>query len=87
MTEVQKRLTGFQIYYRNPGHWDINTYRGREFRIRGGDTYNSNVVVFDERLESKKSNSREFKNVVTALCWCCDELRNEIETGYAGLPS
>jgi hypothetical protein len=83
-----RRLTGFSVYYRNPGHWDVNTFRGREFRIRGEG---KSVMVSDERDASRSDPEargwKYFKSVETALSWCADELRNEIETVWNGQPS
>lgn len=70
-------VRGFDIGWRNPGHWDIVTDEGRVFAIRGepGD-----VVVRDERRDGFTRVVRpplHFKSVSIAMAWCADELMAE----------
>ena len=60
----------FSFTYRNPGHWDIASDEGR-LKIRGvpGD-----VTVMDERKGRFDSPVRQFRTVLAAMTWCCDEL-------------
>lgn len=60
------------VIYRNPGHWDVCTAAGRDFRIRGEAP---NVIVYDERPADErpnKPNTMTFATVGTAFSWIAD---------------
>ena len=65
---------GFDVIYRNPGHWDIVDGK-RLFCIRGeGDA----VWISDERL-NQPTPVLNFRSVQTAMAWICDELMSDIK--------
>jgi len=66
-------MKGFQVTYRNFGHWDIYHDGGRAFRIRGGP---GKYSAMDER--SKPYPMTEFKTVSACMVFIADELMFEL---------
>jgi len=64
----------FTVIWRNPGHWDIGTLKGRAFAIRGGP---GKYYIRDERPDKNRSEMREFKTVEACMAYICDELMFE----------
>lgn len=71
-------MDGFSVSYRNPGHWDVHTYKGRAFTIRGEP---GGVVVRDQREFPLQLSPHNFKTVGAAMNWIADELMHEEVTG------
>lgn len=68
-------LQGFSVSRRNYGHWDINGFDRRLFRIRGGP---SKYVVIDERDDAVRKDVLTFKTVGACMGYICDELMFEL---------
>ena len=67
-------MKGFQVVYRNYGHWDIWQDQGRIYRIRGGP---GKYEVLPER--SKESEPVvNFKTVQMCMSYICDNLMFEL---------
>jgi len=73
-------ISGFSVYRRNYGHWDISSpEHGRLFRLRGGP---GQWDVVDER-QGKGQNSKmppPFKDQSAAIAYICAELMHELLT-------
>lgn len=70
-------MSGFDVNYRNPGHWDVTDNHKRLFRIRGAAP---DVLVLDERPPAPPyPPSMTFKSVGMAMAWIADELMDETE--------
>lgn len=70
-----KKMEGFSVIYRNPGHWDIYTEEtGRAFCIRGTK---GNYFVRDERPGRFGSIAVPFKTVTSCMSYIGDELMCE----------
>lgn len=66
-------MEGFNVAYRNYGHWDIWNNAGRIFRIRGGP---GKYSVLDERGQDLPV--KEFNTVLACMNYICDELMYEL---------
>lgn len=64
-------MNGFEVVYRNYGHWDIYLSGYRIYRIRGAP---GNYEVWSEEGNSIKV----FKSVLAAMNYVCDELMYEL---------
>lgn len=66
-------MSGFSVYCRNPGHWDITNSEGRLFRIRGGP---GKYLAMDER--EKPYPVTEFKTITACMAFITDTLMFEL---------
>lgn len=64
----------FCVRWRNYGHWDITTNRGRAFRVRGGP---GDWTVFDERT-LPGPDAMTFKEQGAAMAYICAEMMHEL---------
>jgi len=66
----QNTVESFQVVYRNYGHWDFVTKRGRAFRLRGSGC---EWLAMDERNRM----ATEFKTFSSALLFITERLMHE----------
>lgn len=66
-------MTGFQVVYRNYGHWDIWQKNERIYRIRGGP---SKYWVSGDH--SRQGETAEFNTVSACMSYITDKLMYEL---------
>jgi hypothetical protein len=67
--------TNFSVIWRNPGHWDIYSYKSRLFCVRGEP---GAYAVRDERIgEFWQQERAGFTTVDAAMAWICSTLMYE----------
>ena len=74
----------FSFTRRNPGHWDICSAKGREFRIRGGP---GEYTVIDERPKEIAKSMKDFKTLGAAVSYITDELMFELIVAEGQTPT
>lgn len=67
-------MHGFNVYYRNFGHWDIWQNDSRIYRIRGGP--GAYWVAGDHARASETI--QKFKTVQACMSYICDKLMFEL---------
>lgn len=61
----------FSVAQRDKGHWDITSREGRLFRIRGEYP---KFIVYDERPNSQRKETKEFLTERDCMIYICDIL-------------
>lgn len=68
--------TNFSVNRRNYGHWDICTWQGRAFAVRGGPGH---YYLRDERPDDVRlKNLQPFKTLGACMAFACDLLMYEL---------
>lgn len=74
----------FSVIRRNYGHWDIMIDGDRIFRVRGGP---GKYSVIDERKQTEKKETPDFKTVGSCMTYICDKLMYELIVAEGQSPS